>query len=183
MRITRPVPRWRANSTRKKRATWATREPQRYGGDGGAPNESASCIRAYVRLRAKSVPPAVEQPDSPAMISASQNPGKCSTLLIDNYDSFTYNLVQYLAELGEDVRVVRNDAIVGRRNPQAGAGAHRHFARTGHARSGRRVAAAARKTRRPHSDFRRLPRPSEHRAGVRRQSDPCAAASCMARRR
>jgi anthranilate synthase component II len=32
-------------------------------------------------------------------------------LMIDNYDSFTYNLVQYLGELGEDVRVVRNDEI------------------------------------------------------------------------
>lgn len=32
-------------------------------------------------------------------------------LMIDNYDSFTYNLVQYLGELGEDVRVFRNDKI------------------------------------------------------------------------
>ena len=32
-------------------------------------------------------------------------------LLVDNYDSFTYNLVQYFGELGEDVRVVRNDEI------------------------------------------------------------------------
>jgi anthranilate synthase component 2 len=32
-------------------------------------------------------------------------------LMIDNYDSFTYNLVQYLGELGEDVRVYRNDQI------------------------------------------------------------------------
>ncbi|MDA1215493.1 MAG: aminodeoxychorismate/anthranilate synthase component II [Chloroflexi bacterium] len=32
-------------------------------------------------------------------------------LLIDNYDSFTYNLFQFLAELGADVSVVRNDAI------------------------------------------------------------------------
>jgi anthranilate synthase/aminodeoxychorismate synthase-like glutamine amidotransferase len=32
-------------------------------------------------------------------------------LLIDNYDSFTYNLVQYLAELGADVLVRRNDAV------------------------------------------------------------------------
>ena len=32
-------------------------------------------------------------------------------LMIDNYDSFTYNLVQYFAELGEDVRVYRNDEI------------------------------------------------------------------------
>ena len=32
-------------------------------------------------------------------------------LMIDNYDSFTFNLVQYLGELGEEVRVVRNDGI------------------------------------------------------------------------
>jgi anthranilate synthase component II len=32
-------------------------------------------------------------------------------VLIDNYDSFTYNLVQYLGELGEDVKVVRNDEM------------------------------------------------------------------------
>ena len=32
-------------------------------------------------------------------------------LIIDNYDSFTYNLVQYLGELGEDIQVYRNDRI------------------------------------------------------------------------
>jgi anthranilate synthase component 2 len=32
-------------------------------------------------------------------------------LMIDNYDSFTYNLVQYFGELGQDVKVVRNDEI------------------------------------------------------------------------
>ena len=32
-------------------------------------------------------------------------------LMIDNYDSFTYNLVQYFGELGEEVRVVRNDEL------------------------------------------------------------------------
>jgi anthranilate synthase/aminodeoxychorismate synthase-like glutamine amidotransferase len=32
-------------------------------------------------------------------------------LMIDNYDSFTFNLVQYLAELGEEVKVFRNDEI------------------------------------------------------------------------
>ncbi|MFN0304956.1 MAG: anthranilate synthase component II [Burkholderiales bacterium] len=32
-------------------------------------------------------------------------------LMIDNYDSFTYNLVQYLGELGADVKVVRNDEV------------------------------------------------------------------------
>jgi len=32
-------------------------------------------------------------------------------LMVDNYDSFTYNLVQYLGELGQDVRVIRNDEL------------------------------------------------------------------------
>ena len=32
-------------------------------------------------------------------------------LMIDNYDSFTYNLVQYFGELGEDIKVYRNDKI------------------------------------------------------------------------
>jgi anthranilate synthase component 2 len=32
-------------------------------------------------------------------------------LMIDNYDSFTYNLVQYLGELGQDVKVFRNDQV------------------------------------------------------------------------
>ncbi|KXS48657.1 MAG: Anthranilate synthase component II (glutamine amido-transferase), partial [Marinobacter sp. T13-3] len=32
-------------------------------------------------------------------------------LMIDNFDSFTYNVVQYLTELGAEVRVVRNDEI------------------------------------------------------------------------
>jgi len=36
---------------------------------------------------------------------------KISLLMIDNYDSFTYNLVQYLGELGAEVTVRRNDAI------------------------------------------------------------------------
>ena len=36
---------------------------------------------------------------------------KVRVLMIDNYDSFTYNIVQYLGELGADVTVKRNDAI------------------------------------------------------------------------
>jgi anthranilate synthase/aminodeoxychorismate synthase-like glutamine amidotransferase len=43
-------------------------------------------------------------------------------LMIDNYDSFTYNLVQYLGELGADIRVARNDQItiaeIERLNPE-----------------------------------------------------------------
>src|SRR3989344_4809065 len=43
----------------------------------------------------------------------SQRPARSLVMLlmIDNYDSFTYNLVQYLGELGADVRVYRNDQI------------------------------------------------------------------------
>ena len=37
-------------------------------------------------------------------------------LLIDNYDSFTYNLYQYLGELGENIIVKRNDEIDDFRN-------------------------------------------------------------------
>jgi anthranilate synthase component 2 len=44
-------------------------------------------------------------------------------LVIDNYDSFTFNLVQYFGELGEDVRVFRNDEIdvdgIGAQRPDA----------------------------------------------------------------
>ena len=32
-------------------------------------------------------------------------------LMIDNYDSFTYNIVQYFGELNQDVKVVRNDQV------------------------------------------------------------------------
>ena len=43
-------------------------------------------------------------------------------LMIDNYDSFTYNLAQYLAEIGQEVKVVRNDKIsieeISKLNPQ-----------------------------------------------------------------
>src|ERR1700712_5968469 len=43
---------------------------------------------------------------------ATSDPGeKTMLLMIDNYDSFTYNLVQYFGELGEDVRTFRNDEI------------------------------------------------------------------------
>jgi len=43
-------------------------------------------------------------------VSAPRGTG-LSVLLVDNYDSFTYNLYQYLGELGAEVRVVRNDEL------------------------------------------------------------------------
>lgn len=37
--------------------------------------------------------------------------GGVKVVMVDNYDSFTYNLVQYFGELGADVTVVRNDQV------------------------------------------------------------------------
>ena len=59
-------------------------------------------------------------------------------LVIDNYDSFTYNLVQYLGELGADVQVVRNDAAVDRGDCGLEARAHRDLPGARAARAGGR---------------------------------------------
>ena len=45
------------------------------------------------------------------MTSHSPSPAAPRILLLDNYDSFTYNLYQYLGELGAEVTVARNDEI------------------------------------------------------------------------
>ena len=74
-------------------------------------------------------------------------------LVIDNYDSFTYNLVQYLGELGADVAVRRNDA--GRRVDEIAALAperDRHLAGPGPARGGRHL-----DRRDPRASGRRMP--------------------------
>ena len=60
-------------------------------------------------------------------------------LLIDNYDSFTYNLVQAFLVLGADVQVYRNDAITIDAARALAADAPVHLARAGHAAAGRRV--------------------------------------------
>ena len=39
-------------------------------------------------------------------------------LMIDNYDTFTFNLVQYFGELGEEVQVLRNDEITSTASPR-----------------------------------------------------------------
>ena len=58
-------------------------------------------------------------------------------LMVDNYDSFTYNLVQYLGELGAELEVVRNDARDGRRAARARLRPRRRLARPVHAQRGR----------------------------------------------
>jgi len=49
---------------------------------------------------------ATKIPSSPPL-----SKGGVKVVMVDNYDSFTYNLVQYLGELGADVTVVRNDQV------------------------------------------------------------------------
>lgn len=51
------------------------------------------------------------RPQSPAAEPGQPEFADCRVLVIDNYDSFTFNLVQYLLELGATVDVFRNDAI------------------------------------------------------------------------
>ena len=50
-------------------------------------------------------------PDLAPRLSQPAVPGTTRVLMIDNYDSFTFNLVQYLQALGAEVRVERNDAL------------------------------------------------------------------------
>ena len=59
-------------------------------------------------------------------------------LVIDNYDSFTYNLVQYLGELGADVVVRRNDAVTVEEVGALAPDGDRALARSLRARAGRR---------------------------------------------
>jgi anthranilate synthase component 2 len=54
--------------------------------------------------------PDATHPPKPSK-QAKQNRQTMRLLMIDNYDSFTYNLVQYLGELGAEVDVVRNDEV------------------------------------------------------------------------
>ena len=65
-------------------------------------------------------------------------------LMIDNYDSFTFNLVQYFGELGAEVRVVRNDEIDVAGIAALRARRARALARAVHAGRGRRLRAGDR---------------------------------------
>ncbi len=60
-------------------------------------------------------------------------------LMIDNYDSFTYNLVQYFGELGEDVRVYRNNKITVDQIEALRPRPRRHFSGPLHTERGRHI--------------------------------------------
>ena len=94
-------------------------------------------------------------------------------LVIDNYDSFTYNLVHYLNELGAETLVARNDAL--ERPGRAGAcGRRRWCCRPAPARRTRPASAwplLARRAGRP-ADPGRLPRPPVDRPGLWRRGGP-----------
>ena len=96
-------------------------------------------------------------------------------LVIDNYDSFTYNLVQYLGELGAEVQVVRNDAVTLDDVVAAQARADRDFAGAGPARGG-----GHHDGRDPASSGRRR-RFSASAWGIRRSARCSAARSCAPR--
>ena len=74
--------------------------------DPGAEFEE-SVNKARAMVRALSAAREFESAGAPEVIAM----GRRKILMIDNYDSFTYNLVQYLGELGAEVTVRRNDAI------------------------------------------------------------------------
>ena len=95
--------------------------------------------------------------------------------LIDNYDSFTFNLVHYLGELGADVAVWRNDEISVEETLADEAGRDRAVARPLHAQRGRHLPRPRARGERHDADPRRLPRPSGDRPGFRRRGRARAA--------
>ena len=66
--------------------------------------------------------------------------GGIMILMIDNFDSFTYNLVQYFGELGAEVKVVRNNALTVEDIERMAPGADRRLPRALHAERGRHLA-------------------------------------------
>ena len=101
-------------------------------------------------------------------------------VLIDNYDSFTFNLFHYLGGLGADVVVHRNDKIARRRGDGARSRRHRAVARPLHAERCRHLPRPDRQGGRDDADPGRLPRPSGDRAGLRRRRGARAGARCTA---
>ena len=98
-------------------------------------------------------------------------------VLIDNYDSFTFNLVHYLGDLGAAVRVHRNDKVTGGGRDSGRSGRDRAFARPVHAQRGRHLPRPDRRSIRQHS------RSSASASAIRRSATPSAAGWCGRRRR
>ena len=88
-------------------------------------------------------------------------------LMLDNYDSFTYNLVHLFQELGVEVRVFRNDAITADEAEEL-APTHLVVPRPRPARGRGRLRRADPAARPDRADARRLPRPPGDHRGVRR---------------
>ena len=97
-------------------------------------------------------------------------------LLIDNYDSFTFNLAQYLGELGAPPLVRRNDEITLDEVARLAARPDRHLAGPGPAGGCGDLRGADPRVRPDHAGARRLPRPPGHRRS------PSAGRSCARRR-
>ena len=68
------------------------------------------------RARSGNIGPSLASP-ARATAAGGRPTGGPMLLMIDNYDSFTFNLVQYFGELGEEVRVFRNDEITSKASP------------------------------------------------------------------
>ena len=95
-------------------------------------------------------------------------------LVVDNYDSFVFNLVQYLGQLGADVEVRRNDAV-GWPSDADAAERRRHpaLARAGHAGARRRRRSTlVQRVPAQRPAARRLPRPPGDRGRLRRHRRP-----------
>ena len=105
----------------------------------------------------------------PDVGAAATQRGAVMILVIDNYDSFTYNVVQELGELGADLTVYRNDKITVDEIRAAGAGTHRDLARARLPGGRRRVAGCDSTAGRGDSAARHLPGASSHRRSLWRR--------------
>ena len=81
------------------------------GRDGAHPGRRRHRRRRQARLRVRGVPREGARRRAGDRAGGQAGGVAMRVLMVDNYDSFTYNLVQYLGELGADLEVVRNDVV------------------------------------------------------------------------
>ncbi len=109
-------------------------------------------------------------------VALAEDGGITMLLVIDNYDSFTYNLVQFLGELGAEPVVRRNDQVT---VDEIAGGGYRGIVISpgpGEPKGAGVSLAAIRELGASPADSRRLPRPPGHRRSLRRAHRPCAPA-------